>query len=169
MKARMTIAAIALGVCLVGHGCGDSAAKRQAQEQKAAEEKAAEMKARREADLQKLGGVWQRPALKINDGKTDVVPTLEIRLADELFGRALMVSGDQVAGEPMPAISRCGDFRLEGDGEKSFVVWAGASPDLKVEYELDGEKLKLKCEKPVDVVGLPDDFDLSGEWTRKKD
>jgi hypothetical protein len=40
---------------------------------------------------------------------------------------------------------------------------------VKVEYELEGEKLKLKCESTIDVVGLPNDFDLSGEWTRKKD
>jgi hypothetical protein len=167
MKTRMTIAAVALGLCLAA-GCGGSAQREQ--QRKDAEEKAAaeERSARLKADLEKLGGVWQRTSVKVNDGKTDVVPTLEFRLEDQLLGRLMEVAGRQVAGESVPAYPKRGDFHLHGEDGRTYVVWGGASPELKFEYELDGDVLKLKCDKTVDVVGLSKDFDLSGEWTRLK-
>lgn len=169
MKTRMTLAAsaLALGLCLVAAvGCGSA---KRTQQQKADEEKAsAETKAAQlKADLAKLDGVWQRTAVKVNDGKSDVIPTLEIDLDDELLGRVMTVSGDQLGGEPMQNIAKKAEFLLKQDADGAYLVWAGASPEVKVEYEFDGDKLKLKCDKAVDVVGLAGDFDLTGEWTRK--
>jgi hypothetical protein len=163
----MTIAAAALCACLLA-GCGGSAKREQDRE--AAEEKAAaeQRSARLKADLQKLGGRWRRSATKVNDGKTGVVPTLEFDLEDTLLGRKMEVSGGQVEGVSVPTIPVSGEFHLSGEDDRTYVVWSGASPELKVEYELDGDTLKLKCDKTVDVVGLAKDFDLSGEWTRMK-
>ncbi len=115
-------------------------------------------------DAKRLDGRWVRPAIK-----KGIVPILQFDVGKYKLKKYPDTLGIGTETKDGGAGYVFGPFRLEEQDNRRFIV-LGTQGTTRVEYSFKGQSLKLICPEKLVPSGveLPDDFDHSGEWTRKK-
>jgi hypothetical protein len=112
---------------------------------------------------------WQlKPVtIKVNGKDTEVTPQLVFSGVGKGQAEGTVFYGAVQADEiSARAAGTSAEFTLTEKDKKRCIVITD-DPKVVLAYTLDGEKLKITCDKKVQVLGLGE-IDFSGEWTRKK-